>query len=301
MKIADYLKKCRKSLQLTQESLVHRLYTWDDEHFGGIDTATVSKWERGVTAPPIPRLQALLSFFQEQSSLPLPCREDIDEERATKELMSGEVSKVVGRPRQLVGQLPLTIDFSRGFRLASLRGHPRADELLEIAAMMIESSNPDYSKVSAEKLGEWIEYPANLFQVLSYKSAVLGLLFTLRLKPESFEEVLTFGKRKSDLTHEDFASEDEPASLYALAYYAMTPQVGTILLARLYAHLIAHQKTLRELGLVSPLSEVHRIAENIGLKATGTKEADPGPLKAYRNDLYTVLSSPPVLKSLFEK
>lgn len=301
MKIADYLKKCRKRLQLTQESLVHSLYLWDDEIFGGIDTATVSKWERGVTAPLLPRLQALVRFFQEESSLPLPCREEIDEERATEELMNGEVAKVMGHPRQIVAQVPLTIDFSRGFRLASLRGHPRADESLEIAAMMIESSNPDYSKVGADKLSEWIEYPANLFQVLTYKSAILGLFFTLRLKQKPFEEILTFRKRKTDLTNEDFASEEEPASLYALAYYALTPQVGMILLARLYAHMIAYQRTLQELGVISSLPEVHRIAENMGLKLTGTKEVDPGPLRAYHNDLFTVLSSPPVLKSLFEK
>lgn len=301
MKISEYIQRCRNGLGLTQDALVHRLYLWDDEAFGGIDSTTISKWERGATAPPMPRLQKLVRFFQEKSGLALPCMGSTDEESMTRELMDGEVARVVGRPRQLIGQVPLTIDFSRGFRLASLRGHPRADELLEIAAMMIESSNPDYSKVSVQKLNEWLEYPANLFQVLSYKSAVLGLLFTLRLKSESFDGILNFTKKKEELTHGDFASEEEPASLYALAYYAMSPRIGTILLARLYAHLIAHQETLQELGIVSPLAEVHRIAENMGLKPTQRRETDPGPLIAYRNDLFIVLSSPPVLKSLFEK
>ncbi len=301
MKIADYVQKCREELDWTQHDLAQALYIWNDEFFGGIDTATISKWERGVTAPPMPRLQALIHFFQERSGLSVPCMELKDEESVTAELIGVDVAKVLGRPRQIVAQSPLEIDFSRGFRLESLRGHPRASDILELSALIIDASNPKFSRVSAQTLDRWMEYPANLFQVLSYKGSILGLLFTLRLKPESFDEILIFQRRREELTHEDFQSEEEPASLYFLAYYALSPQVGTALLARLYAHMIAHQRTLREFGLVSPIPEAHRIAENMGLRQSATIESDPGPLLAYRGDLSTVLASPPVLKSLFRK
>jgi transcriptional regulator with XRE-family HTH domain len=59
MKISEYLKRCRDRLGLIQEALSHELYLFDLERFAGVDTTTFSKWERGVTAPPFPRLKRL--------------------------------------------------------------------------------------------------------------------------------------------------------------------------------------------------------------------------------------------------
>jgi len=67
MEVSNYLKNCRDTLGLTQETLTHELYLFDQEHFSNIDITTISKWERGVTAPPMPRLKYIVRYFQKKS------------------------------------------------------------------------------------------------------------------------------------------------------------------------------------------------------------------------------------------
>ena len=301
MKISEYLKRCRDRLGLTQEALSHELYLFDLERFAGVDTTTISKWERGVSAPPLPRLKSLLRYFQAKSALPFPCAEERGEEEAFERFYNAEVSKVIGRPREIVGRAPLDIDFDRGFTLRSLRGHPRSDELLELASMMIEANNPEFSSVSVESLREWMEYPANLFQVVAYKSSFLGLLFTLRLTPHAFEEIMAFRRPKAALSPADFATEAEEGCLFALAFFSLTPQVATLLMARLYAHLLAHQRHIEAFGFLAASDDARLIAEKMELKAVGRRQFGSTALSAYRSDLFSLFTSEAVLKSLFDK
>ncbi len=43
----------REHNSLTQEQLVHDLYSYDIDSFGSLDTNTLSKWERSVTKPKV--------------------------------------------------------------------------------------------------------------------------------------------------------------------------------------------------------------------------------------------------------
>jgi len=297
MEISEYLKTCRSRLKMTQEELSHELYLYDDRRFEGIDTTTISKGERGVPSPPMPRLQALIRFFQSQSSLPLPCWEALGEEQAMEILYSESVKRVLGPAKQIVARAPLEVDLEKGYRLTSLRGHLRAGDLLELSLVMMQSVKPQFESLSPDELHRWMEAPGNLFQAVSYKNSFLGMLFVLRLKPKVFDEILNFQREESTLSVEDFADLNEQGSLFILSFYSLSPEIATLLMARLYAHLIAHQRNTQDLGFVSPLAEAHRIGENMELQAVG----ENGNLVAYRNDLFTILSSETVLKALFGK
>ena len=53
--MADKIKKLREGHNMTQRQLAQLC---------GVRTATISKWERGITAPRLPRLRKLADFFR---------------------------------------------------------------------------------------------------------------------------------------------------------------------------------------------------------------------------------------------
>jgi len=297
MKIAKYLKDCRTRLNMTQEEFSYELYLFNNERFRGIDTTTISKWERGVTSPPIPRLQALIHFFQYKSSLPLPCWENFNEEKILENLYSKPVKKILGSAKEIVGRVPLDIELQKDYNLIPLHSHFRAKDLLELTLLMIQSIKPTFKALEIKELERWMEDSRNFFQVVSYKNSFLGMLSILRLKPKVFDEIMNFQREEGTLKVEDFANLDKEGSLFFLSFYSLTPEIATLLMARLYAHLIANQQNIKELGFISSLAEAHRIGENMRLDFFKRR----GNLSAYRNNLFTILSSEPVIKTLFEK
>ena len=64
MHFNEYLKQCRENSQLTQEQLVNDLYSFDIDSFRGLDTTTLSKWERSVIKPKLSRQVKIIQYFQ---------------------------------------------------------------------------------------------------------------------------------------------------------------------------------------------------------------------------------------------
>ena len=301
MQVSAYLRHCRNTLNLSQEGLAHDLFRFDPDHFAHIDTAVISKWERNVVSPPIPRMQRLLHYFQTRTQQPFPCIDECDEERNFLRFYNREVSKLLGRPKTLVGHAPLALDFEGGFSLRSLRGHPRSDDLLELTAMMLDATNPSFSAITTENLRQWMTHPTHLFQVVMYKQSFLGLLFTLKLTPEAFESVLSFRKRKQEIRPDDFVPENKKGSILALAFFSMSPSIATLLIARLHAHFVAHQRHIEAFGFLTANPDAQSIAEKMELTAVASKRFDGTTLIAYRNDLFPILRSEVVIKSFFDK
>ena len=247
-------------------------------------------------------MRHLLRFFQNQTKLPLPCWDEENEEAIEKRLLEGRIEKIVGHPRHMVMNAPVSIAFDRGFAMQSLRGIPHHDKVLELLSIMLEEVSPEFVQVKSETLQSWIQYPSHIFQAVTFQETLtLGVLFALRLKPESFDALFDYTKRKSDLTEEDFAESHEEAKLYLLSFFAMTPAVGTMLMARLFAHLIVHQKKILEVGFITALDEAARVGEKMGLEKSDTRIVDDMPLNSYRADLNSILRSDLLLRTLFDK
>ncbi|WP_456383282.1 helix-turn-helix domain-containing protein [Hydrogenimonas sp.] len=299
MHFATYLKTCRENLGMTQEGLNEALYLFDDETFEGVTATTISRWERGVSVPSYRRIGVSMRFFQERFSLPVPCIRTRDAEEI-EWLMCEEALDGLFRPRRMVTDL----DFGKSgekFGVVTLRHHPRAGELLELNTMLHRSVNTSLTEVGEDRFKGWIENPANLFVAVTYKSSFLGLLFALRLRPESFDAILRFEKRKADLEEEDFAAIDEEGSVYLLSFFALSPHIATLLFRRYYAHLVAYQEKTVETGFVSSFEEALRLAERFGLHRSGETESDGETVLAYRADLFDAMRSTTALKVLFPK
>jgi len=286
---------------MTQERLADELYSFDMETFEGLTPVTLSRWERGLSRTSKKRMQSVISYFQTLDGRPLPCIDSDGMEDSESVVCTSGLSTLF-KSGKMVVDLPIEmVKSGRTFEISSLRHHPRAGELIELNHMLHLEANTETTRVGVDRFEEWMENPANLFTTVTFGDSFLGLLFSLRLKPESFDRVISFDMRKEDISEIDFASADERASIYLLSFFSLSRDVGSMLFSRLYASLIAGQERIDSIGFVSSFEEAMRLANEMNLKISGASREDGKRIVAYRASLFEVMSSPHASKILFPK
>jgi len=302
MEFGQYLKKCRKEYGLTQDQLVEALYAMDPELFGSLDASALSKWERGVSQTSFHKMGMMLRLFQKLGDTPLPCIEEREPELVEKGFCEEAMHYLIGTPpKHLVIDLQMNRLGAQHFSVIPLRHFDRMDELLEIHQNLHENLVPSYNRLRIEQLKAWALHPESLFFVVLYKHTLLGLFFSIRLRTECFDDLMSFRKMRRELSVEDFAREDEAASILLLSFFSLDSRVASLLLMRLYAHLVAHQNRIREVGLATSLPELERMVERMNLRVHGSKKIDGTTHIAYRNDLFNLLSNETAMRLLFPK
>jgi len=298
----EYLKSCREHNQLTQEQLVHDLYIYDIESFEGLDTSTVSKWERGITKPKPSKQVNIIKYFQEKTGVALPCWESYSIKETEDLICRSGMTNLIGKRKELIQNFPSEMMHVDEFKIYPVRSFERMSALLEINMDIHQTVNQKYSQVSLEQFKEWALHPSNLFLACEYKGGFLGLFFTLRLKPEVFDKIMNFEMKKSDITLDDFASFDEMGCNYMLSFYALNQKCATMLFIRYYAHLIANQKNIAQIGLITTLDEVKKVVNNMNLDYyTGKILEKDVEIQAYKQTLPNVIASENVVKMILSK
>ena len=302
MKFNTYLKSCREHNALTQEELVHSLYSYDIDNFEGLDTSTLSKWERGVTHPKAAKQVSMIKYFQKETGAALPCWDSYSIQETEDLICQAGMHNLLGKSKQLVLNFPSNIMHLDDLKVYPARHSDRLDTLLDINMDLHKNANHPFAQISLEEFKEWALHPSNLFLVCEYKNSFLGLFFSLRLKPEVFQKIINFEMRKSSLSIDDFASFDEMGSNYMLSFYALNDKVATMLFIRYYAHLIANQTKIKEIGVITTLDDVKKVVHNMNLEETNHMITDDKvELKSYTQSLSNVLVSQNVVKMLFSK
>ncbi|SFZ97781.1 hypothetical protein MNB_SV-5-151 [hydrothermal vent metagenome] len=158
------------------------------------------------------------------------------------------------------------------------------------------------TKISLSQFEEWSMHPGNLFLACEYKSRLVGLFFSVRVKHEVFEKLMNFEMKKSEITDADFADVDEVGSNVLLSFYAVNVKVATMLFIRHYAYLIANQKIIEEVGVITSVSEVKKTLSNMNLKLYKNRLLENSVnVETYREKLKYVLASEYVVKMIFSK
>lgn len=298
----EYLKSCREQSNLTQEKLVHDLYSYDIDNFEGLDTSTLSKWERNITKPKVKKQVSIIKFFQNHTGHALPYWDNYSIKEAQDLICKSGMNNLLGKNKQLVLNFPSEMMSMDDIDLYALRNFDRMDNLLDINMDLHKNANHEYAQISIEQFKDWALHPSNLFLACEYKNSFLGLFFSIRLKPEVFNRLLNFEMKKSDITLDDFASFDEMGSNYMLSFYALNQKCATMLFIRYYAHLIANQKHISEIGVVTALDEVKKVVGNMNLDYYASKMTDDNTeIQAYRQTLYNVLASDNFVKMILSK
>ena len=151
-------------------------------------------------------------------------------------------------------------------------------------------------------LQQWALHRDNLFLVCEHKGTFLGLLFTARVKPDILDKIVNFEMKKNEVVENDFASFDEEGSLLLLSFFALNQKVATLLFIRLYAHLIANQKSIADIGGITNWDEAKKLISNMNLQYQNSKVTDDNvKITGYKQSLSNVLASEYAVKMLLSK
>ncbi len=297
----DYLKKCREKHELTQEELVSELSYFDEELFSSLDNVTLSRWELGKSSPSAAKQVQVIKYFQSIDELIFPCFDETESEMIEKHVCKTGMLNLSGKNKSLILNFPSSISIDE-LTVHQLKDSQMIDENIKIALDLNKEFSHNHSLINNDQFTEWTSHPRNLFLICEYNKQFFGLLFSLRLKPESFDKLMNFEITQSDISSEDFASYDEPGCNFILAFFAMNDMAASLLLIRYYACLMVNQKSIKEIGAMSTRSDAITLMENIHLQPCKSKSYGKDITRyTYRAALSDVLINETMIRILFSK
>lgn len=302
MHFNEYLKSCREHSHLTQEQLVHDLYSYDIESFEGLDTSTVSKWERSITKPPPSKQVNIIKYFQKLTGVALPCWDTYTINETAELICKAGMRNLIGKSKTHIYNYPSEMMSVDDIHIYPLRTFERMDVLIDMHMYLHQSLNHESLQLSKEQFKEWALHPSSLFLACEHKDTFIGLSFTTKVKPEIFDKVLNFEMKRSEITTDDFAAFDEVGSSLMLGFFALNEKAAILLFIRYYAYLIANQKYIADIGAVVNSEDAIKLVSNMNLAYYNSRITDDKvSIKAYRQTLFNALASEPVVKMILSK
>ena len=300
MKFNEYLKSCRKKYKLTQEELVQKLSAYD-ENFMGVDTRTLSRWEVAQTQPSMSRQITVVNYFSTLSGHVLSCFENYTKDEIQAQICKIGLANLLGKNKELVLNFPSSYILADNIKITHLRDSKTIDKTISVALRLDKEFTDNYSQILGSDFKEWALHPSTLFLVCEVQDQFFGLLFTLRLKTEVFEKIMSFEMEEKDLNLSHFASFNEDGCNYILNFFAQSQKAASLLYVRYYAHLIANQDTISKVGAIAMMSEGKKLIERINLSHLKEMSIDGYKLSSYEATLKDVLVNQAVLKMIFQK
>ena len=302
MQFSQYLRTCRERSKVTQEQLVQALYVHDKESFEALNMNILSKWERGVIQPKLAKQVSIVKYFQKLTDRALPCFDNYTVDKAEALLCEAGMKNLLGKSKKLVLDFPSSVIGADDLMVYHVRNSENFDKYIAINVDLDKGFTHDYSQLDFTKFKNWASNPVNSFYVCEYKGQFFGLIFTLRVKPEVFEKLMQLQIDEKELTNDDFALFNEKGSNYILSFFAMNEQAATLLFIRYYAHLIANQDVIEEVGLASMMKDTKKLIDNMHLRICERKTVSESlTIESYRATLSTFLAHKIVLKMLLSK
>lgn len=267
MKFNEYLKLCRTNNILTQEELVHALYSFDIEHFKALDTNTLSKWERGVTKPKLAKQVSIIKYFQALTHMALPCFNNHSEEEIEKIICRSGMQNIIAdsKSKELILDFPSAMMSIDDLKIYQLKNFNMIDKVIKINTYLDKDFNHDFTQLQFDDFKKWALLSGNLFLACVFGEEVIGLLFVLKLKLEVFNRIINGNMMEKELVEDDFALPHEQGSSYILSLFALNEKAASMLFVRYYAHLIAHQTYINEVGIATMMEDIQKLIENINL------------------------------------
>ena len=300
MKFNKYLKSCREKYNLTQEELVQELYNFDDI-FENLDTNTYSRWERATTKPSIKKQISILKLFQTKSGHILSCFEDMNKENVENELCKLGIKNLIGHSKEHILDFPTKAFKVDDISVKQIKNADDIDAILQMPYDVIENLTGNVYNLSFGDIKKWAMHPSNLFLISEYQDRFGGILFTLQLKPNIFQKIIDFEIDLKDISIDDFAQTNEIGCNFPIAFFAYNEKSSTLLVLRYYAHLIANQEYIKNIGATPLLDGAKTIVQKMNMKYYKDKEVKQGILSSYFAPLSEILLNESVLKMIFQK
>ncbi len=304
MQFNDYLKHCRTENSLTQEALVEALYWYDDANFGGLDTTTLSKWERGVTQPRMSRQVAIVRYFQQRMGMAVPCFAHVPETEAEENICAAGMENILkeSKSKELILDFPSAMMAIDELTTYELRDSESLEKATRLNAYLDKHFNHDYTQLSPEDFKRWAGMPGNFFLVAEFVEEIIGLLFVLKLTSDAFEKITNGVIMERDLTEADFAAPHEAGSSYILSFFAMNTRAASMLFVRYYAHVIAQQAFVEDVGVATMMEDAQSLIANLDLPLYHEMAVPSGQiLQFYRAPLGDFLATERVIRMILTR
>ena len=300
MLFGKYLKICRERYHLTQEELVYRCYSYDDD-FQGLDVGTLSRWERGITNPSVDKQIKITKLLQRYENSVFPYLKTYEAREIETELCQVGVKNLIGNSKDHILNFPHSDIMAKNLKLSYIKEYTNKEAILKMPNDVLESLTNNHYELSIEILKSWAKHKHNLFTVSEYDGHFFGMMFVVRLKPNVFEDLLNFKRELKTLKDEDFMQDGEMACSFVITFFAYNHTTASLLFLRYYANLIASQDYLLEVGSITVLESAVKLVEKINLKKHCT-DSDPSKNRSsYRATLDEILLREDVFKMLFRK
>ena len=223
-------------------------------------------------------------------------------EEAEKLICKTGMQNLLGKSKELILDFPENKISLDNLEVYQLRNSEMLDSAIKLHMDLDQTYNHGTTRVEASTFREWALYPSNSFFYCEYLGHFFGLLFTVKLKQESFEKMMRCEIQEKDLTFDDFASFDEIGSNYIFSFFAMNQKASSMLFIRYYAHLIANQMVIAEVGVATMMEDAKKIINSINLKYhASTMFKEDLELQSYRETLPNFLASENVIKMILSK
>jgi transcriptional regulator with XRE-family HTH domain len=304
MQFNEYLKLCRIKNTLTQEELVHALYSFDIDHFKGLDATTLSKWERGITKPKLAKQVSIIKYFQTLTEVALPCFDDQSEEEIEESICQVGMQNIIteSKSKKLILDFPSASMSIDDLRIYQLKNFIMIDKVIHLNTYLDKDFSQNFTQLEAEDFKKWALLPGNLFLACEFFEEIIGLLFILKLKPNIFAKLMNGKIMERELKEEDFALPHEKGSSYMISFFALNQKAASMLFVRYYAHLISHQHYIEEVGTATFMEDAQKLIENINLPYHTSFMIDDGmELQFYKAPLSSFLATQNVIKMILTK
>jgi hypothetical protein len=241
----------------------------------------------------------IIKYFQEKTNVALPCWESYSVNETEELICKVGMKNLLGKSKELVLNFPDKMIAADDLKVSQLRNSEMINKIIDITIDLDKGFNHKWSELLPEHFKEWALHPSNSFFICEYKDRFFGLLFTVRLKPETFKKIMNCEIQERDLTLNDFASFDEMGSNYILSFFAMNEKAASMLFIRYYAHLIANQKVIEEVGVGTMMEDAKKFIGSLNLKYhASTMIREDLEVQTYRETLANFLACEKVIKMI---
>lgn len=300
MLFGKYLKLCREKYNLTQEELVQECYSYSDD-FNGLDIGTVSRWERSITNPSVDKQIKITKLLQRYEDVIFPYFSTYDIFALENELCKSGVKNLIGNSKEHILNFPHSNIIEENIKITNVQDAQDKDMILKMPNDIVASLIDNHYGLNIEILKEWASHKWNLFLVSEYENNFFGMMLVVRLKPDVFEDILSFKRELKTLKSEDFCQNEEIGCSFPVTFFAYNQTIASLLYLRYYANLIANQNLILEVGSTPIIDSAVKLVEKTNLKKYKTMTSDKGEITSYRAKLEDVLLTEEVFKMVFRK
>ncbi len=261
----DYLKKRRKEAGLTQDRLAIALSCYSPV-LSGIDSVTISRWERATTEPTSERQREVIAYFHDDVERIFPFRSGrayrFDQKQAVEYLGRHYlVSPKLGRK---VGNFPEQNDCT--FSVEKISGSENHQRCLDI---VLEYNNSVYEPlvpVTKQRLNGWVEHCNRLAMVCLKHGHYFGHMIVLPLKDETFWQLIHARREEASLSLDDIAAPGEPHSLYIYSIHGASRLTVSRLVMEMITYISRYYDQINHIGGICKTNDSARLARSFHLQ-----------------------------------